>query len=201
MFIFNVGNDIKDIATRDYWDKDELLREMFSHTTCLSVLVYSAKMIQNARFERFTDSNFLQTGIIFEYIANREFLIHWNRDMSVKRILSVNGQQKDFWRSDRFFDIWICRRSNLVMSLPVAYSTIDKLYAIRNSSHFGIKEMIHYRSMNIYTPEACRRYAHLLPLNINCSRFAASAIVRTPRFLVAAFYKSYLLFKKKCLMR
>lgn len=87
------------------------------------------------------------------------------------------------------------------MSLPVAYSTRDKLETIRRSSHLGIKEMIRLRSLNIYTPEACREYAHLLPLNIQCPKVVAMVIVRTPRFLLLAFYKSYLVCKKIFLKR
>lgn len=201
MFIFNVNDDVKHIATRDYRNKNEILREMFPHITWLPALVYSARLIQNARFERYAYSRFIQTGIILEYIADREFLIHWNRDLSVKMIWSVNGRQKDFWASDGFFEIWIDRRSNLVMSLPVAYTTKDKLDAIKRSSHFGIKEMVRSRSLNIYTPEACRQYAHLLPLNIRCSKFVAAAIVRTPRFVVAGLYNSYLFLKNLLINR
>ena len=56
-----------------YTDANELLKDIGWHMTTNQSLIYSDKVVSDLQFRRFYNSNFLQTGIIFEYIAGRNF--------------------------------------------------------------------------------------------------------------------------------
>jgi hypothetical protein len=43
----------------------------------LSTCVYSKSLINYGNFKKYYDSIFGHMGIIFEYIAERDFLVHW----------------------------------------------------------------------------------------------------------------------------
>jgi len=128
--LINVGNEIKDFETQIYNNQNKLLEEMFWLMTCLSVHIYSNSIINNANFSRYRNSNFIQTGIIFEYLDNRSFKISWTKEYSVERILSVNGITKDLW-INKYFEIWVNNRINTIMSLPPSYKIKSKLKAIQ----------------------------------------------------------------------
>jgi hypothetical protein len=180
-----VGDELKHINTQDYSDQNILLHDMFWLMTCLSTLVYSSKVIRNANFERYRNTSFIQTGIIFEYIAGRDFVIHWNRSQSVRRVLSTGGVRKDLWSHDRLFEIWIEQRSNLILSLPASYSIKTKLDAILYSSNMaGIKSLLMLRYRNILNITVYRNHTNLLLLNTEHSRSVVMFISLLPRFIV-----------------
>jgi glycosyltransferase involved in cell wall biosynthesis len=185
VILLNVGDELKHINTQDYSDQNILLHDMFWLMTCLSTLVYSSKVIRNANFERYRNTSFIQTGIIFEYIAGRDFVIHWNRSQSVRRVLSTGGVRKDLWSHDRLFEIWIEQRSNLILSLPASYSIKTKLDAILYSSNMaGIKSLLMLRYRNILNITVYRNHTNLLLLNTEHSRSVVMFISLLPRFIV-----------------
>jgi len=196
--LFNVGNEIKNIETQDYSDQNMLLHDMFWLMTCLSTLVYSSQLIANANFERYRNTNFIQTGVIFEYIANKKFLIHWTRSHSVRRILFVNGHKKQTWIEDGFFKIWIERRTNLVLSLPPSYNIDIKLKCIMGNgeNQIGIKSLLYFRYLGVLGYKDYKKYSHLFPLTIKCPKLIILLIALLPQVIPFLLYKSYHVFKR-----
>lgn len=150
--LINVGNEIKDIKTQVYQDQNKLLEDLFWLMTCLSVHIYSHSLIKEANFSRYRNSNFIQTGIIFEYIDNRDFKVFWNSQHSVKRVSSINGTLKDLWINN-YFEIWLKNRINVIMSLPPSYKIFIKFNSIKydgyNRKQVNIKTLLYYRIENI----------------------------------------------------
>jgi hypothetical protein len=93
--------------------------------TCIGSAVYSRRLIQEAHFKRYRDTNFLQTGIIFEYLADRPFKVKWLPQHSVNG-LKIPGVKKTSWEAQTF-EIWTKRWANFVFSLPSSYSLDSKL--------------------------------------------------------------------------
>lgn len=170
--LVNVGNELQDIKTQIYQDQNKLLYDLFWLMTCLSVHIYKSSLIKGANFSRYHNSNFIQTGIIFEYINNKDFKIYWNKEYSVERILSVNGLSKDLWIKD-YFKIWVNNRINLIMSLPPSYLMDIKLKTIRydnaDRKELRLNSFAYLRIIGVLNLKSVVKYKDLLLLTT--SRF------------------------------
>jgi glycosyltransferase involved in cell wall biosynthesis len=97
VIILNVEERVTDVSDKVYVDRNELLSELGWHMTCMSSLVYSRHLLQEADYKRYRDTNFLQTGIIFEFLADRPVKVKWISVYSVME-LKVPGVIKKAWR-------------------------------------------------------------------------------------------------------
>jgi glycosyltransferase involved in cell wall biosynthesis len=167
--IFNVNKRVIDIGSNDYFDKNKLLSELGWHMTCMSSLVYSRHLIMAANFDRYRKTNFIQTGIIFEYIENKDFFIRWVSEHSVFP-LAVKGVVKNSWQ-DSTFEIWVDKWSNFIFSLPPSYEIGAKLKCIKDhgikSGIFSLKSIVCLRVAGILKYSVYKKYSKLLPLAIN----------------------------------
>ncbi len=193
--IFNVRNRVLDVPGQDYNDRNKLLSDLGWHMTCLASLVYNSKAVKSADFERYKNTDLVQTGIIFDYIGNREFLIHWKENISIQAI-SVEGIKKVGWQS-RTFEIWTERWPNLVFSLPPSYRLDVKLKCIKDhgikSGLFSLKSLLFLRSCNTLNRKTYQRYSIYFPLTINFSKVTIFLISLLPIFLL---HRSIILYKQ-----
>ncbi len=83
MFIVNGSNrdntKLKcSLKSNIYHDHNELLVDLWYTMTWMSTLIYSKKIIDNANYEKYYDSNFMQTAIVFEFLAvEKGFSVYW----------------------------------------------------------------------------------------------------------------------------
>lgn len=169
MFLLNIENIITDVPSNDYSDSNLLLRDLFWLTNCMSCLVYHKTLIENANFVRYRNTNFLQTGIIYEYISNREFYIKWIPYISLILWKDFNGIKKISWQTD-VLEIWFNRRSNLILSLPPSYSLDIKLKLIQeihNHTKTSITDLLTYRANDVYNYEKYQKFKGILKLCTN----------------------------------
>jgi len=180
--IINIANEVNDIPTQDYIDQNKLLTDLFWLMTCLSIHIYNRTLINNANFSRYRNTNFMQTGIIFEYLDNKDFTLHWNQLLSVERIFSYKGRGKETWFK-QYFEIWLENRINFIMSLPPSYKLSIKLKCImfdgRDKTSLGILKLIYLKTEHILTYKKIIKYKYLLPLVTKKSNFTI--------FLIAIF--------------
>lgn len=181
-FIFNAEGRVRNIPSQEYTDKNKLLLDLGWHMTCMSSLVYSKNLISNANFERYRDTSFIQTGIIFEYINNYKFNICWTDNLSALNI-KIDGVGKNSWQSIVFY-IWMERWTNFVFSLPASYHVTTKLKCIMDhgvkSGLFSIKRLILLRYENTLNYETYKTYKHLIPLTIKHATFTVLLISIIP---------------------
>ena len=197
--LINVGNEVKDVKTQVYQEQNKLLEDLFWLMTCLSVHIYSSSLIKDANFSRYRNSNFIQTGIIFEYLDNRNFKICWNQKYSVERIFSINGVVKDFW-INKYFEIWLRNRINVIMSLPPSYKILSKLKAIKydgsEKRKIGIKQLMSFRMKGILTFEQIIENKDLLILSSSFFVYYISILISIlPKSLFIWIHKLYKIFK------
>ncbi len=180
--IFNVADRVIDIPQQDYTDQNQLLSDLGWHMTCLSSLVYSSKLITNADFERYKNTDLVQTAIIFESIANRNFLIHWVENFSVKSI-KIKDLVKKSWQA-RTMQIWAEKWPNLILSLPPSYRLDIKMKCIKEhgikSQTFTLMGLLKLRSENILNFKTYKHYSKIFPLSIDFSNITILIISLLP---------------------
>lgn len=181
VLIFNLNNEINNISEKNYTDQNLLLLDLGSLMTCMSCLVFSKKIITNANWQRYRNTYFIQTAIIFEYIANKDFNARWMSQFSVKRWCDFNGIKKESWQSNTF-DIWFKNRANFIMSLPPSYDLDIKLKTIF-SSKVTMKSLFSIRASGILNLKTYYKYKYLFPITIEKSIFTIFLISIIPRFV------------------
>ncbi|WP_259699727.1 glycosyltransferase family 2 protein [Pseudomonas protegens] len=169
--LLNVGNEVKTVTSQIYTDQNKLLDDLFWLMTCLSVHIYSRKLINNANFKRYRGCHFLQTGILLEYIDQNKFNICWSLEHSVDRKPEIKGVKKTTW-NDRFFEIWIESRVNFALSLPPTYKLSSKIKGARSVSAeykaLSLKQILAFRANSTLNFRTATKYKHALRLC--CSR-------------------------------
>jgi glycosyltransferase involved in cell wall biosynthesis len=187
--IVNMAERVNDIEAQVYTDKDKLLSDIGWHMTCMSTLIYNKRLLKNADFTRYRDTNFLQAGIIFEYLADKPFKVKWIPQHSVLG-LDVPGLKKTSWQAQTF-EIWTKRWANFVFSLPASYSLDAKLKCIMDhgfkSKVFTLSALKHLRRKGILNHESYRNYSRYFPLTIKYHPLLIRLLATLPRSVTRLF--------------
>lgn len=165
MILINVDSLCKNKPEADYTDQNLLLADLFWLSNCMSCLIFSNQLIAGASFERYRNSSFIHSGVMFEYISNKLFSIHWQPNLSVGRWRETAEIRKNYWQHTRFLDIWFAQRTNFIFSLPVSYHLKVKLRLATEThihSRFSVVSMLNYRALNIFNLNSYKQYKYLL---------------------------------------
>ena len=186
--VLNVIGRVTDVPSTVFTDANQLLTCLGWHMTCMSSLVYSRNMLDEAAYARFRSTSFIQVGIIFESIENRPFAVEWVADQSVYSI-NIAGVVKESWRS-RVMQVWVEQWSNFVMSLPPSYNMMSKLACIKahnsKSGLFSIGSMLSLRAENAFNWSVMGMYPNYLafnPVRLIAARLIALLPLYTARLL------------------
>ena len=183
--VFNINDDIT-IPNQDFTECNKLLMSLGSIMTCLSSLVFSKRLINNADFARYRNTYFPQTGIIFEAIVKDAFCIHWISSMAVSVIKT--SIERDRWSSTSVVFEVVCERwVNFIYSLPSCYNLAAKLKCIKNlgvvSGIFSIGHLIKLRAANILNLNIYKKYSYYWPLIVRYPKFIVMILSVMPRFI------------------
>lgn len=128
--LVNANGRVQDIEANTYSSPKSLLLDLGWHATLLSSLIYSRSLIHHADFERYYDTNFIQTGILFEALARKEVIhVAWVPSVSIENIV-LEGIPKRSWEHESI-TIWLQRWPAFVLSLPPIYPLEEKLRVIK----------------------------------------------------------------------
>lgn len=191
--IVDVMKRVYGIPQQEYSNQNKLLSDLGWHMTCLSSLIYNTKLISHANFERYYHTSFIQTGIIFENIANKDFLIYWEQNISIKLLQPPHVSPKIGWyRQPIIFEIACVHWSNFIFSLPPSYHLEAKLQCTlehgEKSGLFSFQNLVLLSTTNILNYRSYKKYSHLFPLTIQYSKFTIFLISLLPT-------KSYIFLK------
>jgi abequosyltransferase len=201
LIVLNCANRVKDVPNQDYIDPNKIFCDLAWHMTCLSVLVYSQRLIKNSNFRRYQNTNFIQSGIIFEYLACNDFLVHWNMSLSVDGI-TLPGIEKISWLKYTF-EIWTERWANFIFSLPPIYTITNKIKVIKShgvkSSLFSFNGLLMLRARGILNLTTYSRFSQLFFLSIPFSKYILFLLCLVPLsfFQVIIFLYKFILRLKK----
>jgi abequosyltransferase len=165
MMLVNVDNLCKNKPQADYTDQNLLLADLFWLSNCMSCLIFSKHLIAGASFERYRNSSFIHSGVMFDYIANKSFSIHWQPNLSVGLWRDTAEIRKNYWQSTHYLEIWVAQRTNLIFSLPVSYRLKVKLrLATETNVHSRISavNVLSLRALNIWNLNSYKQYKYLL---------------------------------------
>ncbi len=181
-FVFNAAGRVKDVPSGIYSDCNDVLSDIGWHMTCMAALVYKTAHLSKLCFSRYDNSNFLQLGIILEYVAFNPFQLIWVADQSVEGLV-IPGVEKVSWLKQALY-IWVERWTNFVCSLPVAYNMATKLKAItdhgKKSGLFTLKGLLSLRSKDILTPQSYWKYRQLFFGAVSVSPVVLAGILLMP---------------------
>lgn len=179
----NVSNRVKDIKKQDYTDRNKLLSDLGWHTTCLAIYIYNNRVINSGNFKKYYDTNFIQSGIMFDYIADKDFLIHWTPDISVNS-LRIKGIDKMSWL-DHVFEIGVKKWAYFILSLPESYQYDVKFKCIKDhgkkSGLFETSYLLYFREIGLFNYAVYKQYLHLFPLTISHSKILLLLIALLPK--------------------
>ena len=191
LIVFNWKNRVKDTMSQDYIDPNKILSDIGWHMTCISSLVYRVDILRVCNFKGYLDTNFIQTGIIFDYISSHEHLIHWNRDISVETIF-IDGIKKNTWPEYRF-EIWFERLPKFVFSLPYLFLFSSKIKAIKDhgvkSKAFSLKNLLMMRFNNLLDVSVYKKYRYVMPLTVSYPRSMIIFCISILPIFVIKFFK------------
>ena len=168
--VVNANGRVRDVSQREYLDPVSLLGDLGWHMTLLSGLIYSQQLIRSAPFSRYDKTNFIQTGVIFEFLASKmSSKVLWLHEVNVSSI-KLDGIKKTSWESEAIV-IWLERWPAFILSLPPIYPLSVKLKTIREHNHkarvFGFNLLYYLKShwlTSIKTLFGVRAFLCLAPL-------------------------------------
>ncbi|WP_216081158.1 glycosyltransferase family 2 protein [Aliarcobacter butzleri] len=168
--ILNSTNRVENIDNCIFSDHNILLRSLGWHMTQMSSLIFSKELLENSNFTRYYKTNFIQTGIIFEYLAYKNFFkVLWNSDISIKGI-NIKNIKKTSWETNTF-EIWLMKWPTFIFSLPSLYSLECKYNTIltHNSKTrlFRLKNLLNLKMLEILTLKECLIYRKFLKFSGN----------------------------------
>lgn len=180
-------NRVKNILeSKVYTDANLLLIELGWHMTFLYALIFSRKLIKSTQYERFYNTNFLQHGIIFEYLVQcNSFAVLWEPAISCSAIAM---DKNNHWFPSLVWEIfgknWFCH----VMALPFALKYESKLLCIKahddNCHLFGIKTLVRMRIAGFYSYKIYKQYYCYVEYITSTPDIMLKIISVIPKFLL-----------------
>jgi abequosyltransferase len=193
-FIFNLDNRVIGIPSKTYSNSNQVLYDLGWHMTCMASLVYSRRSLIASKFRRYYDTNFLQLGIILEYIALNEFNLLWESNLSVSP-LKIRGVQKNSWQA-RTLDVWVYCWTNFIFSLPAIYQLDIKLKVIKEHNDkanlFLFRKIIKLRLMNFLNLGILSKYSKFFNASLSKRTiFYMYLLSFSPKLIFKVFYYLY----------
>ena len=159
IIIFNhafIGENIdKEIS-----DRNELFEKLCSISTCMSTLVFHKSVLLNKDYKKYLNTNFIHSGILFEYIYNNNFKAYYFGNYSLERNYNQNKliEKLNWSYTDKVFDIAIINWQNYMNLLPNGYPrTLKKIVFFKfykDLKIFNLKRLVYLRSIGVLN----RRY-------------------------------------------
>lgn len=141
LMVVDRGKGYLPFNSKTYIDASLLLEEIGWHITNISSLIFSNDLISNTNFERYYNTNFIQFGIIFEYLSLLENVNVIFKNDSILCSSSLNlidkYKSKNTWFPNSAWPIFVKSWTNVVLSLPSNYSLISKTKCIISHNKFN----------------------------------------------------------------
>jgi len=175
-----INKRVKDVAgERVYSEQNEFLADLGWHITMLGSVVWSEKLVKAGDFEKYTDTSFIQPGVIMGYIAGKKFSILW-RD---EALFYLAGEELSTWVSIAF-EPFARQWYQLIMSLPASYLEEVKYKCIKDhglkSRLFTFTGFLVLWGMGNYDLKLYRQYSRYFPYVTNVPKWLLWALAAIP---------------------
>lgn len=167
--LVNSDNRVKNVPSQVFTDPTLLLKYIGWHITLLCSIIFSKSLIENASFKRYYNSNFIQTGIVFEYLVTNPATSYWHSGNAIMGLRKRSG-----WVNDALL-VFAQRWTLFVLSLPPSIPLNIKLSCIKDhgikSGVFSLKSLIRFRMDGHITKVVYKKYKSYLFYNTKLSTY------------------------------
>lgn len=132
------------LPSKNYIDYNDLLVDLGGLMSCMSCLVYSRKLLSEAEFFRYRETNFIQTGVVFEYIAKQNFSVGWVQHISIGNLTLAHTKKTNWSSTPEWARIGVEGWLKFLFSLPASYKLSSKF---AGAKLFGeVSGLLHYKT-------------------------------------------------------
>ena len=200
LYILNLNGLITDIPSSLYYKENQLLSNFSTVMACVGCQIYNEKIINSNNFNKYSGTNYVQLGIILEYINNNNFCANWIQEFSVTSLKNPNLKKRNWSHGKSVLEIAAKNWVKFIFSLPDCYSTKSKLMAIKNfgrqTNIFTIKGLLLMRVKGNLTYANYKKYSKEIGLLVKHPSIVV-VISKTPVILLKAVCVLYTrIFKK-----
>ncbi|MFZ2889146.1 glycosyltransferase family 2 protein [Sulfuricurvum sp.] len=174
-----------------YQNHNTLLNDLWYTMTWMSTLIFSAELIKKAKFSTYYNTNFIQTAIVFDYLATQStFYVYWH---SFPLVQSPPNEKIINPYTDRILNIFLQKWTDVLLSLPPIYNnntklkciresgiSLKSLYGLRMDQLFSIKDYFLYKDYFPFVTKAPSSLIFLLSI-------APSSVLKTIYFLIKKY--------------
>ncbi|NPA53461.1 MAG: glycosyltransferase family 2 protein [Aquificae bacterium] len=189
---------VKDVKSKTFTDKNQLLEDLGWHMTLLSSLIFSKNLIEKADFDRYRNTNFLQVGIAFEYLGRKKDIKVYFEESPIVYTFNELGPIGASW-FPKIMKIFVEDWFNVISSLPPSYSLKSKLTCVKNHDKktgvFSLLRLLNIRSFGYLNKEIYNKYKDFYPFVINLPSWMIFLISIFPRNIAEDLRNSYLKLK------
>jgi hypothetical protein len=169
---------------------EDVARNIGWHITLLDSIVWSRKVITEARFNRFYGSLFGYYGALFEYLCENKFSVAW---ISKSFVSYCHPKKRSLWLPNTF-ETWTFKLLNTVLSLPYQFSLQQKLALVKshnsNSGLFSIKVLIILRSHGYLSFRTFWTYRKAMVVSLPMMNFIMTIFVLLiPKWIANVIYR------------
>lgn len=119
------------INTIEYNNYNILFSDLWYTMTWMSTLIYSKEIIEHANFRKYYKTYFLQSAVIFDYLAKKEqFLAYWNFEPLV--IYPEENEIVNHY-TDKILFLFLKCWIDVILMLPEKYNQNSKKKCIESS--------------------------------------------------------------------
>lgn len=192
--VINDNFRVKNVPTKIFSDHNKLLSEIGWHMTQMSSLIFSRYILEKNNYDKYYNTNFIQTGILFEGLSGLDgFEVLWLSDVNLKNI-HIPRIKKNSWES-KSFEIWLNDWLLFVFSLPKIYTVESKIKAIvdhnKKTNVFGLKNLIRLRRKGYFSLDKIRNNKYCLRMMFGSIWFYKLYIPLLVPFFLLKFYNRF----------
>ncbi|RII29168.1 MAG: hypothetical protein CXR31_04710 [Geobacter sp.] len=182
---FDILGRVKNISSKIYYDKNELLVELGWHMTWISCLIFCHDVIRKGQFDKYQNTSLVHVGAVFDYLADKDISVYW---FEKPCLYGISTEILPSW-VDKIFEIWVYNWFELVNSLPL-YSKEAKFECIKNhgmqTSLFNSwRSFYNLRKLGYYNYSIYRKYYNYLKHVTDVPLYLLFIISIAPNFMIA----------------
>jgi glycosyltransferase involved in cell wall biosynthesis len=174
-----------------FFDRTQLVKKLPWLMACISCNIYSRRLISDANFSKFYRSNWLQLGIILDYLERAKTRVLFLPEVSVVT-LKCPVFKKSGW-GESYFKVCFDRFPTLVFSLGSDYSIDEKLDIVycfyKNTPLFKFRHLLAIRAQGHLNWQDLTSYLRKIrsfaPLEFHLLIMSLASLPRPLAFVVA----------------
>lgn len=176
----------KDLKSSEYTNHNTLISDLWHTMTWMSTLIYSQELIELGNFKKYYNTNFLQTAVIFDYLAYKSsIVVYWS-----EQPLVIYPEEESIVNhyNDKIVFLFLYCWINVILSLPDIYSDLTKMKCIK-ASQLTLKTLIHLRIKKDFNSKEFIQYKHYFKYITKAPSILIYFIAIFPSFIIKFLHK------------